>query len=59
MINQRNQWIQMSETFENKLVRFEEEYSKILTELHQSEHTIKSLETELQDRSKNLMMSKK
>ena len=49
----------MSETFENKLVRFEEEYSKILTELHQSEHTIKSLETELQDRSKNLMMSKK
>lgn len=59
MIDQKNQWIEMSEAFEQKLIQFETEYSKLLNELHQSEQTIKTMENELADRSRNFMMSKK
>lgn len=43
MLNQKNQWIQMSETIEDRLNHFEEEYSRLLGELRQSEGTIKSM----------------
>lgn len=49
----------MSEAIEQKLTKFESEYGKLLQEMRRSENVIKSLEGELQDKSKGVMMSKK
>ena len=59
MLNQKNQWVQLSEALEEKLNHFEEEYSKLLAEMRQSEGAIKSLEMELSEKNKNIMVGRK
>jgi predicted RNase H-like nuclease (RuvC/YqgF family) len=49
----------MSSNIENKVVRFEAEYSKLLQEMKRSEAMIKNLENEVADKSRGMIMSKK
>lgn len=56
---QKNQWLEMSESVEHKMLRFEEEYGKLVKEMRHAEGVIKSLERDLQDNSKNVMLSRK
>lgn len=59
LLNQKNQWVHLSEALEEKLNHFEEEYSKLLGEVRQSEGIIKSLEMELNEKNKNIMVGRK
>lgn len=49
----------MSENIEQKMVRFENEYSKLLQEMKRSETMIKNLESEVADKSRGMLMTKK
>ena len=57
--SQKNEWIRISDNVENKLIRFEAEFSKLLQQMKNSESIIKNLETELAERSRGVIMSKK
>jgi hypothetical protein len=59
LLNQKNQWVQLSEALEDKLNHFEQEYSKLLVEARQSEGVIKSMEMELNGKNKNIMAGRK
>lgn len=41
--SQKNEWVRMSDSVEQKLTRFEVEYSKLLQEMKRSETMIKNL----------------
>ena len=56
---QKHQWLQMSESVEQKLLRFEGEYGRLLQELRRSESAIKALEVEMQEKARGGAMSKK
>ena len=59
LVGQKNQWVQMSEAVEEKMGRFEQEYGKLLDDMRESENVVKSLEIELQEKTKNIMVSRK
>jgi uncharacterized protein YukE len=56
---QKEEWARMSDSVEQKLVRFETEYSKLLQEMKRSETMIKNLESEVADKGRGALMSKK
>lgn len=56
---QKEEWIKMSENIEQKLIRFEAEYTKLLQEMKRSETMIKNLESEVADKSRGMLMTKK
>jgi hypothetical protein len=49
----------MSDNVEQKLTRFEVEYSKVLQEMKKSETMIKTLEGEMAEKSRGMLMTKK
>lgn len=51
--------MRMSDNIEQKMIRFEAEYSKLLQEMKRSETMIKNLESEVADKSRGIQMSKK
>jgi uncharacterized protein YukE len=56
---QKNEWVRMSDNIEQKMIRFETEYSKLLQEMKRSETMIKNLENEVADKGRGMLMSKK
>jgi hypothetical protein len=51
--------MKISDGIEQKLIRFESEYTKLLTEMRKSEGIIKNLEGELAEKGRGAIMSKK
>jgi uncharacterized protein YukE len=56
---QKEEWIRMSENIEQKMGHFEAEYSKLLQEMKRSETMIKGLESDVADKSRGMLMTKK